>query len=245
MGRTLFASLSLSATLSLGHASVEFPSSGACITQHLKEAMVLNRERMPRYATLSNGRSNEIIRDLISLEQQMLIPSKILDRLARKYHQEGIPVFCQDMMPMHLTPDFESSYRDGAPALKDYITPSARHIKADLRRGLREGGFAGLDYQAMKWYRVYAQEPRFNCMIRHFLESTVRSARLAQKYDQYAQDNKLNSPNRLMLRYLQLSFLSFSQAISLDRRAAPLQAQGIPILCQDVPHIPFDSSWPK
>lgn len=145
---------------------------------------------------------------------------------------------------MSLTPPFQASYEQGAPDLRDYLTPNSRVITRDLRQGLRQGGFEGLEYQAMKWYDVFAGEPRFNCLIRHFLESTVRSARLAVKYNQYAQENKLRSPDRLMLRYLQLSFFTFSQAIALDRKAAPLQAQGLPILCRDVPHIPFDSDWP-
>lgn len=146
---------------------------------------------------------------------------------------------------MSLTPDFQPRFSNGTPDRRDYLTPSSFIIKRDLRRGLREGGFQGLEHQAMKWYNVYAQEPRFNCLTRHFLESTIRSARLAVKYDQVARERGVRSPEKLMKRFLQMSFFAFGQAIALDRDAAELQAQGLPILCQDVPHIPFQASWPN
>lgn len=229
-------------SLTTAHA-VEFPSSGACISIHLKEAIEINKDRKVRYSRLSDGRSEEITSGLIHLELLMLPVSYVFDRLARKYQRDAIPVFCQDMMPMSLTPDFAPQFPNGNPDIKTYFEPSASRIKRDLRNGLEHDGLIGIEREAMKWYNVLAQERRFNCLTRHFLESTIRSARLAKKYDQKARAQKTRSPNRLMLRYLKSSLSAFGIAISLDKKAAPLQAQGLPILCQDVPHIPFDSDW--
>jgi hypothetical protein len=230
--------------LSHAHAhAVEFPSSGPCITTHLNEAIEINRERRAPYSSLSNGRSEEITSGLIRMEILMLPLSYVFDRLARKYQRAGIPVFCQDMIPMDQTPDFMPQFPNGNPDLSTYYAPSAQIIKRDLKAGLEQNGFSGIEGQAIKWYNVLAAEPRFNCLTRHFLESTVRSARLAKKYDAKASAQKTQSPHRLMLRYLKSSLSAFGIAISLDKKAAPLQANGLPILCRDVPHIPFDSDW--
>jgi hypothetical protein len=47
----------------------------------------------------------------------------------------------------------------------------------------------------------------------------------------------------LMKLYLRLSLVAFHDGAMLDQMAAPIQAMNIPIICQDVPHIPLDSDW--
>lgn len=223
--------------------AVQFPDKGRCITIHLNEAIDINNERKPLYSKLTNGASESITEDLIALEQKMLLGSFFLDRLAKKHQENGMPVFCQDMIPMEETPEFSTTYPDGAPNIKNYKKPNARVIKKDLKRALDRGGFQALDRAAMHWYNTLADQPKFNCLTRHFLESLVRSSRLAQKYDERARLTGVPSPDRLMKHYLRLSLIGIKPGIKLDATAAPLQARNIPILCQDVPFIPFDSDW--
>ncbi len=223
--------------------AVQFPDKGRCITIHLKEAIDINTERKPLYSKLTNGASERITEELIALEQQMLVGSFFLDRLAKKHQENGMPVFCQDMIPMEETPDFSYGYSDGAPNIKNYKRPDGKTIKRDLKNALNQGGFAALDRVAMRWYNTLADQPKFNCLTRHFLEALVRSSRLAHKYDQYARKTGVPSPDRLMKHYLRLSLIGINPGVKLDAMAAPLQARNVPILCQDVPFIPFDSDW--
>jgi hypothetical protein len=223
--------------------TLSFPESGACISTHLREAIQINRERRPLYSARTSGQSVSISANLILLERQMLILAPLLDRYASKYHEAGIPVFCQDLMPMTLTPEYAEGYPDGAPELTAFLPISAGVIRRDLSRGLRSEGLAGIEREALKWLHHLEAEPRFHCLTRHFLESTIRSARLADKYDRRAKRLGVDSPLRLMTRYLRLSLTAFGAAVDIDLDAAPLQAANVPIICQDIPAIPLDSDW--
>lgn len=67
-------------------------------------------------------------------------------------------------------------------------------------------------------------------MIRHFLESIRRVAGLAPTYGV----RTMFISKQMLWAHVR----SLKKASELDQMAAPLQAEGLPILCQDVPYIP-------
>ena len=81
-------------------------------------------------------------------------------------------------------------------------------------------------------------------MLRHLVESALRVANVAEHHAALAEAAGLPSPRRLLSLLLQMHLWGFSFAARLDDEAAPLQAAGLPILCQDVPAItPYPASF--
>lgn len=70
------------------------------------------------------------------------------------------------------------------------------------------------------------------------LESIRPTASLAPLYKQAAKEKKVKSPGFVVQGFLRSHLEILTEATEIDYLAAPLQAEGLPIICQDVPHIP-------
>ena len=68
------------------------------------------------------------------------------------------------------------------------------------------------------------------------LESLRRISNLAPIQQERAQQVGLEGA--LALSEDKLHFLSLTAATKLDEQAAPIQSEGVPIVCRDVPSIP-------
>jgi hypothetical protein len=79
-------------------------------------------------------------------------------------------------------------------------------------------------------------------MTRHLLESALRITNGARRYAAEAEARGVASPAGLSRALLSMHLTTLGEGARLDRRAAPLQAEGVPIICQDVPPIPPDAS---
>nr|MBA2571563.1 hypothetical protein [Gemmatimonadota bacterium] len=73
--------------------------SGAFET-HLREAIALNRERLPLYAQLTDGASLPISRRLIRAELLALPLARYFDRRAQPYERAGIPLLSEAFVSM-------------------------------------------------------------------------------------------------------------------------------------------------
>ena len=207
-----------------------------CMERHLREALVLNKARMPLYSELTGGRSRGISRRLIWAERLALPGAWYIDRRARRYQALGIPVVCDDFEPMDRTPAFRAR-TENPPPLSAFAPADARRIKRGVERAYRAGGFAGAS-AALHEEIDALSEPAFNCMTRHLLESALRVSNGAQRYESDARARGVGSPAGLSRIVFKLHLLTLGEAARLDRRAAPIQAEGVPIICQDVPPIP-------
>jgi hypothetical protein len=214
-----------------------------CMERHLREAARLNEERMPRYAELTGGRSREISRRLIRTERLAVPVAWYLDRRARRFQRAGIPVVCDDFVPMANTPPFRERAADPPPPLSAFARADARRIRRAVRRAQRTGGFPAASAALRAELARIEGTPAFHCMLRHLLESALRVSVLAPRHVAGARARGLtDSPEELSRDLLDLHLDALGEAAELDRRAAPLQAEGIPILCQDVPPIPLPDS---
>lgn len=74
--------------------------------RHLRDAVRLNRDRAPRYAELSDGRSRSVSRQLIATEILLLPLARWFDRRVRVYHRAGVPVIAALFVSMDTTPPF-------------------------------------------------------------------------------------------------------------------------------------------
>ena len=199
------------------------------MTRHLQEAIALNLVRLPMYAELSYGRSIPISHSLIRLENNLRLSAKAFDILAYPYQLRGIPILCEDFMDMALTSAFRYDFADGAPRPVNFHRPNLKtfFVKAAGQAILHQ--FGGIEKAADELVRELEIEPRYNCLTRHFLESIRRSAGVAMKY---------RKGTWISSQFILGQLLYLKRVVELDELAEPLQSAGLPIFCQDVPHIP-------
>lgn len=206
--------------------------------RHLREAVALNRARMPLYDSLTDGRSRGISRRLIWTERFALPVAWWVDWRARSFQREGIRIVCDDFVPMANTPAFRARV-DPPPLLSAFAPADARRIRRTVERARRRGGFRAASEALVTELKRLEATPAYHCMLRHLLESALRISNQAPRYAEEARARGLaESPSELSRTLLDLHLTMLGEAARLDRRAAPLQARGIPILCQDVPPIP-------
>lgn len=213
-----------------------------CFGEHLREAMALNKERLGAYAKASGGASREVSKKLIRMERQMLVLSELFtpfDRWARPYEAQGIGVTCDSYVPMSGTPSFVARDPRGA------IAPGARMrveegVDRDALKSAYRTGFAALAEEGERQLARLKRQPRMNCLTAHFLESIVRIARLAPRHEREAKARGLESPAWIHRKMIWGHLFFLKNSMDIDTLAAPLNAQGLPILCRDVPPIPLD-----
>ncbi|MES2963646.1 MAG: hypothetical protein V4760_07120 [Bdellovibrionota bacterium] len=247
----MVSSYGLAATPSRGlaavpsHAALSTPAvaseaSHECFRNHLREAIVLNLERRPLYAALSGGQSKAISDRLVLLERLALVSSHLtndFDELDRVYRKAGIQVLCEDFMTMAKTPAFKPRFDGRLPRASSFRDYEPSDMKTRLKLALKNDGFTGVKVEAELWLAFLSTEPKLHCMMRHTLESIVRVAILAPRHAEKARKLGLPSPEKLERRLIESHWTVLGQIHRLDRKALPLQVEGLPIICNDVPSL--------
>ena len=209
------------------------------MTQHLLEAIEINKKRKPLYAKISNKRSLKISRTLIFFEMLSLITSYILDNIAKYWQKRNVPVLVHEFIPMEETPEFQEKFTDLNDIYSELPVLNTQEIEACAKAFYKardyKGLFAYTDEIIESEMKSY---PKHFCMIRHILESIRRGAYLIELHIKRAQDLGVRSPEGFC-RYVlvnQINIIHSSRLI--DAWAFALQKEGIPIIYQDVPRIP-------
>ena len=208
-----------------------------CMALHLREALEQNRTRLPLYAAQTQGASERISKRLIALEELSLALAPRIDEPSVAYHEVGIPIVCDAVVPMAATPAFEAVNVAGVAEAFAPIDGDA--IAHSLRASLTHAGPEAAAVEAIRWLEKLQNTPHRHCMVRHVLESVARMGLLYPSHEQLARVRNMPSPLGLEEDMLRAHFAGLGMAASLDRDAAPLQARGVPILCNDLPVIPL------
>lgn len=211
-----------------------------CLTKHVHEAMTLNKQRKPLYEKFSSKKSRKISNKMIWMEYRLLLASPLADIWAAPYQSAGIPVLCQDLVPMSGTPAFKPLNPDGKDSLSNFHQPDINYTSEQMLNLYKEKAWFQLANFADRNIKDLDQVPRYNCMVKHILESIRRIAALTPIHAQKAQELHLISTELLSRALLRSHIRLMNEAAEIDKLAAPLQADGLPIICQDVPFIP----WP-
>jgi hypothetical protein len=209
-----------------------------CMRRHIEDGRTINEERLPRYDALTHGASLPISQMLIGYETFSLPFADIVDSRAVPWQEQEICIACFEFVSMERTPRFRDTFPGGPPLLPDFHPQDAAEMDRGFRSALDEEGFPGLSAALAAKLRELAQAPKFHCMLRHILESMLRISNLAPLFQQMAEARGLPSPLELSAFLTDLHFLVLGQAVTADGMAAPIQADDVPILCQDVPNIP-------
>jgi hypothetical protein len=222
-------------TLLLGCATTPAaPPEAGCFERHLLEAIELNTERRPRYAARTDDRSLPISNRLLAAERALLPVAWAFDSLDRNARAVGV---CEMFEPMSAARDFGA----GAPPHASFVPVDARGIERELRGALKRG-YADVSSSTAARLEALEGQPGHHCMLRHLLESTRRAANVADRHEREAVARRLPSRARLYKALLNLHLSGLVGASEIDAEAAPLQADGVAIVCDDVPSIP---PWPQ
>lgn len=211
-----------------------------CLSQHNYEALQLNQLRKPLYAGLSSGQSQVVSDKLIWMERKLSLVVPFADAWAAPYQAAGIPILCQDFISMDETPLFTASNPEGKDSLHNFRPADVSQIKIRLLELLKAKNYEQLAEYADSQIQDLHRTPRYNCMVRHILESIRRMAALTPVHAKKAKAAGKLSTEFLSATILRSHIYILSESAEIDRLAAPLQAQGLLIVCQDVPYIP----WP-
>lgn len=209
-----------------------------CFFRHIQEASDLNLIRKPIYSKLTGGYTAEISDRLIQLEQGMYLPVLLMDRLAQKYHAKGVRFLCNELKEMKLTPALPKNLPlKSAPEPKSFKNLNIRKMQNELQTGLDQG-FEELLIVIEKYLHTLENEPRVNCLVRHFLESIRSFAEWNSIYKSQLPAYDFSKLQRLNKLIISSHIYYLSESHALDELALNVQIFGVPILCQDVPAIP-------
>lgn len=204
-----------------------------CFSDHIKESIVINKERKPFYSKLTNGRSNKVFNFLITSETLTLPLAKIYDFRARKYQKNGVPLFCYEFMSMDATPRFDLEKRViPTEEFEEFDWKSYKKridvaVKAKDAEAIKE-----ISYEALTALKAY---PHYYCMLRHLFESIYRFAYFMPLQVEAAEKAGLKSPAKLSMNVIKMQLLALISANKIDQWSAPIQKEGIPLLCSELP----------
>lgn len=207
-----------------------------CFTDHLTEAIDLNEKRAAQYSKLTDGESDKLSQRLILLERMAVPFAKKLD--TRAHANAALKgYYCEALVPIDETPAF--SGKGPVVAGSPYPLLPIRSLQLVLGPLIISGQYDTTKRLAERWLQILSSRPSYHCLVRHVLESLVRSIEVAQKYLKAARLKEQRSLGLIIdLRaFLESHLLLLNQFHRLDQKAAKFQKQGIPFLCSDVPII--------
>jgi hypothetical protein len=212
--------------------------------EHLRDAIELNRKRAPLYSRLSRGRSETVSKWLIRSELLALPLCGIPDRWGRRFIQAGVPIVQEEFMPMRGAPAFQERFPFSPSPFSAFIPKNGNAIAASILKGYRTGGFSGAGGVASRELVALGSDHTFHPMLRHLLESVVRISNLAPLHEKRRLELSIKGSTLGLSKWMFFShFSAFQFATWIDAKAAPLHAEGLPIVYQDVPPIPARSEF--
>jgi hypothetical protein len=206
-----------------------------CFSLHVRESIEINSTRKPIYSQLTQGRSDKIFNFLIGAERLSLIPAAYYDWKAKKFQKKGVPLFCYEFMSMNSSQDFNP---------KTMIIPKEtfepfdwKTYEGKLKDSLNKKDAVEIKKISLEAIKALSAYPNYYCMLRHMLESIYRFAYFLPIQEHASRDVGLGSPAKLTFGLIKLHLLSLVSAYQTDLWSAPIQKEGIPILCSELPKL--------
>lgn len=218
-----------------------------CFFKHLRDAIKINDGRSSYYITHSQGKSRTVSEELIRSERKLLLPALILDIKAQSLINRGVPVICGDFVSMN-----EISPREGAVLYRGLADPMIFSQMADnflvaaqkMDLANQAGQYNDLaDVAYVLWQDIVRSEKATNsnfCMAKHVVESLGIAALHAPIYIKQSGGRAQS----VVKDFIKVQILGLSETtLSIDKNAQLAQVEGVGIICNDVPHIPFAEEW--
>jgi len=194
--------------------------------EHVVEAININKQRAVYYAERSKGQTKGLSRLYTSLEYAILPVAKIMDHLATKYQQAGIPVLVNDFVSMDaIAPANQPLLRTGA--LNKGGLKLFKKILSDYRRETFAAAMKK-DFAMVKFYCNVA-------LSIHLIESIGMAARNAAELSRIT-NGKTDGFYRAFIILQNSGITGFSR---VDIKSQAFHQHDIGIIVNDLPAIPF------
>ena len=201
-----------------------------CFESHIQESIALNKKMKGYYSFQTHKQSDHIFNFLILGERAALIGAKYFDREAKKFHDQGQDIFCQEFVPMNLKSNKHQAPSELPP--KDFDWKKYSKL---LKREIRLRDFEAIKDYSLEALKELEKQPQYHCFTRHLLESIYRFAHFVQVRENQSLKLNLDSPKDLLARAMEFQRLGLLGAHKIDQMSQPIQMQGIPILCEQLP----------
>lgn len=208
--------------------------------EHLNEAIALNTEREPLYYDATDGRTVGLSQLLITSERSLLPTAEEFDARALEFHAEGIPIVAADFVPMSGVPAYDAPI-----AHHGFLSEEARTAASTALDPLRTVDPAEFQEVADKAYQalltlaeIEATYDVHLAMTKHLLESPALAALHAIDYAALSDGRTSQLSTDLISYQLELP-MERDLGLLVDAEANQYHMEGVGIIVNDVPHIPF------
>jgi hypothetical protein len=208
------------------------------MTDHLMEAIKINFQRRKLYARLTKGRSKKISNLMIGFEILSLPTALWLDQEGKKWQKKGIPLMVHEFISMEETPPFREDIPFAFEKLLHLPQFDTDILIQDLKTLFQQNDYPQLIQRCQKALLEISSWPHLHCMLRHILESLIRTTNLSLKHQERAKELNLNFNTKACTHLINGHIQAIPGSHLLDRMAFPLQNDGVPIIFQDVPIVP-------
>ncbi len=209
--------------------------------RHLREAIVLNRSRAPRYAALTQGASDALFRRLILSEGALLPLARLVDRWAAPFVAQGIPVVVDDFVPMARVPAFGRPIEPCLP-MGTLEAEAARSVLRRLHRDSALGLPATVLASAAALRALHqleeAQGLRYPMSV-HLVESLGLCALHGIAHNS-ASGGETAALVATLVGLQRLGLVTLDP-VDIYRRANRFHQEGLGIIVNEVPAIPFQA----
>lgn len=206
--------------------------------QHLRDAIDLYSERQYLYSAQTSGLSDSLFKKLIGTEKLALVIAKYFDIRAYSYQQKGIAIISADFVSMDDNAGYGAPIKATLP-LNENIVNEVEALLAEFEPISDE--FSPLAQQCHdvivainvleEGHAIYLP------MTKHLLESIGYAALHAPDYNEKSNGETLALSRDFI--NVQIASLSISKPMAYDVAANAFHQQGVGILVNDLPHIPF------
>lgn len=216
--------------------------------EHLADAIVINKARREHYSARTGGRTRRLSSYLIWFERATLPIAWNLDRRARPFIERGIPIVEADFVSMQKILPPETPPRRGgvapAEALGEVAAGLAR-LRALSKEAIPRDGYAEIAHASRALLddlaRIEARTDADFCMTRHFVESLGLASANAVGYSARSG----GAVNALARSFLRTQVLGLRFVLFFDRRTQPFLKEGVAIIKNDIPEIPFAEAYAR
>ena len=210
------------------------------LTEHLTDAIRLNRARRAGYVAKGGARAGRLSRTLVALERSLLPAARVLDHQAAPFWDAGIPVVRADVAsmsavgradapPRYLAGDPDAARRQARTDLSDAVGEARRQV----RRGeLAEAGRV-LTAVAGRLREVEAAQGVHLALTEHLVATAAVAAAHGAAYSDATAGRSVPVSSRLVAGTLAF----WTLALALDRWAHPIHARGVGLFVNDVPPV--------
>lgn len=205
---------------------------------HLKEAIEVNEHRSIEYQKLSSGRSLKHHRKLIMGEKVSVFLAWPIDIWGNYFQKRGIPILKEEFVSMTLIRPLSPNFPFTPAPISHFIEMDINEKIRNFNKAYKVGSFFGLADALRTELKVLESVMTYHHMYRHVIESLLRIAVLAPHHEALAKKKNISLNPIWLSKYLvwaHIATLKFSHQLDCD--LAPIQADNIPILFNDLPHI--------